>query len=211
MVHPLAIHFAQRHHLDQRHVMPVGVRPFHEVGNLLLVEALQRHGVDLDLDASFFGSGDALQHLHQPIAAGKLLEQHAVHRVEADVDALHAGGGKLIRMARQLRAVGGEGQFFQPVAQLAAQRLHQFDHVAPHQWFAAGQADLGDAAFDERKAQLVQFLQAQHFLLGKELHRLGHAIAASEVTPVCHRKAQVGNPAVECVDKGGGTRHAPPI
>ncbi len=65
---------------------------------------------------------------------------------------------------RKLRAVGGQRELLEPVTQLAAERVNQLDHVAPHQWLAARQADLADPAVDHRQRKLVQLFEAEHVL-----------------------------------------------
>jgi hypothetical protein len=88
------------------------------------------------------------EHLRH-VPAGQLGKTSAVERVERDVDAAHPCLGQCRSMGGQLRAIGSERQLLQSIPQLAPQRTDQFNHVAPHQRFAAGQADLGDAAIDE--------------------------------------------------------------
>ena len=53
---------------------------------------------------------DAGEHLAQLAPAGDRVEFVRVERVERDVDALDPAAGKLGGKARQLRAVGGQGQ-----------------------------------------------------------------------------------------------------
>ena len=91
--------------------------------------------------------------------------------------------------------------------QLAAQRADQLDHVAAAQRLASGQADLGDAAGDEGQRQAVQFLKAQHLGARQEGLPLGHAIGAAQIAAIGHRQAQVGDPALEAINKGAGGGH----
>src|SRR5690606_15118561 len=203
VIDALALSLAEGHDLDQRHLVALRVRPFDEIGNLVLVEALQPDGVELDLEARFLGGGDALEDLREAVAAAEPLEQLAVHRVERNVDALHARGCEIVGEAGELGAVGGERQFVEPVAKLAAYGADQLDHVAAHQRLASGEADLGDAAVDERERELVQFLEAEDFLTRQELHLLGHAVSATQVAPVGNREAQVADAPVERVDQWG--------
>ena len=46
---PILADVAERHHLDDGDVHAAAMRPGDEIGELILVDALQRHRVDLDL------------------------------------------------------------------------------------------------------------------------------------------------------------------
>jgi hypothetical protein len=103
----------------------------------------------------------------------------------------------------QLRAVGGERQFFQAIADLATERAHQVHHVAPDQRLTAGQPDLADPAIDETERKLVQLFQAQHILARQEGHAFRHAIRTAQVAAVRYRQPQVCDPSLELVDERG--------
>jgi EAL domain-containing protein (putative c-di-GMP-specific phosphodiesterase class I) len=96
-------------------------------------------------------------------------------------------------MGRQPRAIGGQRQLVQPGSDAAAQPAHQIQRVAPHQWLAPGQADLGHPARDEPLGDQRDFLQRQQFAARQERHLFGHAIATAQVAPVGHRYPQVAD------------------
>ena len=104
-------------------------------------------------------------------------------------------------MAGQLAAVGGQRQLVERAcAQVAAEALEQADHVAPHQRFAAGEAQLANPLAYESAAQPVQLFQAEDVLLRQERHLLGHAVNAAEVAPVRDRNPEVGDRATKRID-----------
>ena len=207
MVDPFAFDLAERHDLAQRDLVPLRMGPFDQERDFILVEALQRHGVELDLEPGLLGRGDSPQHVGQPVAAAEPFEQRAVHRIERDVDPPDPRGGKIAGVFLQLGAVGGERQFLQPVSQPAAERVNQLDHVAPYQRLAPGQAYFRDAPVDERQRQLVQLFEAEHFLAREELHRFGHAIRAAQVAAIGDGQPQIADPPVERIDEGFAATH----
>jgi hypothetical protein len=69
------------------------VGPGDHVGDLVLVDALERHSVDLDLDAFGARRLDPCQHHRQVAAPGDRPELVRVQRVERHVDPAHAEFG----------------------------------------------------------------------------------------------------------------------
>ena len=105
------------------------------------------------------------------------------------------------RIFRKLRAVGGERQLIQPIAEMARERLHERHDAAPHQRLAAGEPQLAHAARNERAAQPVQFLERQQVGLRQERHVFRHAVDAAEIAAVGHRHAQIGDRPLERIDQ----------
>ena len=62
--------------------------------------------------------------------------------------------------ARQPRAVGGQGELVEPVAEPRAEPRDQVADVAPHQRLAAGQPDPPHAARDEQVGERLDLLEA---------------------------------------------------
>ncbi len=62
--------------------MALGGAPFGEGEQLIFVEAFQRHGVDLDLEASLLCRCNPVEHLRQAAPAGDFGEFLGVQRVE---------------------------------------------------------------------------------------------------------------------------------
>ena len=147
---------------------------------LVVVDALQRHGVQLHLasPASALAAKMPSITLSKLAPAGDRLELVGIQRVDRDVDPAHARDGmQLLGEARQLAAVGGQRQLFERavgrhVRQPPAQALDQRHHVATHQRLAAGQPQLLDPEPDERAAQPVKLLQRQQVPLRQERHVL---------------------------------------
>src|SRR3546814_5682848 len=75
---------------------------------LVVVDALQRHAVDLDLKAGSLGGVEPGQHLLELAPAGDRLELRGIEGVERDVDAAHAGGAQLGGVFAELGGVGGQ-------------------------------------------------------------------------------------------------------
>ena len=205
LVGAVAVDVAQRHGLDQGQVVAPLAAPADHVGNLVLVDALQRHRVDLDRQPRIGGGAQAVQHLGQAAPAGDARELGRVQRVQRHIHPAHPGGMKLGGEAGQLAAVGGQGQLVQRAGvQMPAQALEQPHHVAAHQRLAAGDPELAHAARDERAAQPVQFLQGQQVGLGQKGHVFRHAIHTAEIAPVGDRDAQIADVATERVDHRAG-------
>ena len=90
LVEPVFADVAERHHLDDGQVHAAAVRPFDQVGEFVLVDALERDRVDLDLEAGRLRGIDAGEHLVEVAPAGDGAEFVGIERVERDVDALDA-------------------------------------------------------------------------------------------------------------------------
>ena len=126
--------------------MPLAVRPFHQGGELVIVDALEGDGIDLDREAGALRRLDALQNLVEFAPAGDRPELVCVEGIERDVDALDAMRREFGGVLFELGAVGGHGQFVERAArEMARQRADQRHDPAPHQRFAAGQAQLAHA------------------------------------------------------------------
>jgi hypothetical protein len=59
LIEPIFADIAQRHHLDHREIHAAPVRPSEQAADLVLVDALERHGVDLHLQAGGLRGIDA--------------------------------------------------------------------------------------------------------------------------------------------------------
>ena len=181
--------------------------PGDEVVQLVLVDALERDGVDLDPEPGLDRGVDAVHHLGEAAPAGDLRELRGVERVERDVDPPDAAVGELGREAAELAAVGGQRQLLERAGLEVARHGAEEGHDAlAHQRLAAGDPELLDAEADEGRAEPVELLERQQLGLGQELHVLGHAVDAAEVAAVGHRDAQVGDRARERVDQAWHAR-----
>ena len=202
MVEPAFADLAERHDLDQRQIHAAAVRPLHQVGEFVLVDALERDGVDLDLQAGGLRSVDPGEHLAEIAPARDRAEFIGVERVERNVDALDAVRPELGGVFGQLRAVGRQREFVERAgANMTRQRADQRHDAPPHQRFAAGEPKLAHAPRDESRAQPVEFLERQQIGLRQETHVLRHAIDAAEIAPVGDRDPQIGDGAAERIDQ----------
>jgi hypothetical protein len=182
--------------------MPRAAHQSCEREELVLVEALERDGVDLDLEARGLRRVDALEHLRQAAPAGDLGEFRLVERVERDVHAAHARGVEVGREAVELGAVRGEGEFLErPRLEMARHGAEEGHDVPADERLAPGDAQLLHAHADEGRAEAVELLEREEVLLRQEGHVLGHAVDAAEVAAVRHRDPEVGDRAGEGVDK----------
>ena len=102
---------AERHHLDQREIHAAAVRPFDQIGEFVLVHALERDRVDLDLEAGRLRRIDPGQHVGsepQRVMARNL----SGSRVSSEtLMRSHAVFFELARVFGELRAVSGQRQF----------------------------------------------------------------------------------------------------
>src|SRR5262249_31616217 len=51
LIEPAFAYFAERHYFDQRQIHAAGMGPFEQAWKLVFVDVLERHCVDLDLEA----------------------------------------------------------------------------------------------------------------------------------------------------------------
>jgi hypothetical protein len=136
--------------------------------------------------------------------AGDLPELRRIERVERDVDSPDAAFGELGGEALELRAVGGQCQFFERAAFNVTREIADEMHdVLAHQRLAAGEAQLLHALFDEDGTEPVEFFEAEKIALGQEGHVFRHAIGAAKVAAISYRDAQIGNRTPEGVDHAG--------
>ena len=118
------------HELDEPDDDALVATPADEVEDLVVVDALHDHAVDLDrLEPGLDGGVDAVEHLVELVATGELDEAVAVEGVEADVDALQARGAQIVGHQAQRGAVGGDGQVDAELRELADQ--HRAGAPAP--------------------------------------------------------------------------------
>ena len=182
-----------------------GGAPPGEPEEFVLVEALERHGVDLDAHAGGLGGVDALQDLREAAPAGDLGELRLVERVEGDVDAPDPGGGEIGSEAFELAAVGGEREFPERARpEVPRHRPEEGQDALPDEGFAAGDPELLDAEADEGRAEPVEFLERQEVRLRQEGHRFRHTVDAAEIAAVRHRDPEGGDPAPEGIDERFG-------
>ncbi len=109
-------------------------------------------------------------------------------------------------MLGQSRAVGGQRQFVETLAQMASNAPYQIDNIPPDQRFATSQPDLANAPADEEVGEQRDLLQRQDLILGQEGHALSHAIAAPQVAPIRDRNPQIADPAAQRIGHGRASK-----
>jgi len=193
---------AHGHDLDPREIHALRRAPFGHREKLVLIEAFQCDGVDLDPQASRTRRLDALQNLPQAAPSGYAGEPVRVESVERNVYAAHAGRVKVRRESVKLRTVGGQRKLLQRATfEMARHGPEERDYIFSHKRFATGDAELPDAKSDEGRAEPVQFLKREELPFRKERHVLRHAVDAAEIAAVGDRDAQIGDGAGEWIDK----------
>ena len=171
-------------------------------GDFVLVDAPERHRIDLDLEPGRLRGVDAGKHLVEIAPARDGAELVGVERIERDIDALDAVTCQLAGKARQLGAVGRQRQLVERAArEMPRERADQRHDPAADQRLAAGKAELAHPLGDERGAQPVELLEGEQIGLRQERHVLRHAIDAAEVAAVGDRNPQIGDRPPERVDQ----------
>src|SRR5205814_8353104 len=123
---------AERHHLDQGEVHAAAVRPVDELREFVLIDALERDRVDLDVETGRLGGVDAGQDLVELAPACDGAELVRIERVERDVDALDAKIDKFAGVFGQLRSVGGQRQLVEVAGlEMARERGDERYDAAP--------------------------------------------------------------------------------
>ena len=199
----LVADIAHGHDFDERQVHTAGRTPVQQGEQFVLVKAFQGDGVDLDTQARLLGRINAVDHLGQAAPAGDLREFIIIQRIKRHIHAAHTSGVKIVRVFRQLAAVGRQRQFTQRAAvQMARHCIKERHNPAPHQWFAARDAQLFDAKADKRAAKAVKLFKRQQVFLGQKGHVFRHAVDAAKIAAVSDGNPQVADRAREWVDQG---------
>jgi hypothetical protein len=128
------------------------------------------------------------------------VEAVAGERVDRDVDPVDPGLDQRPRVSLEQIAVGCHREIADPVDR--REHRDQAGELAPGEWLAAGQADIGDAEPGERPDEPLDLLEAENFRTVEPRHPLGgHAVATAEVAPVGDRDPQIGDRPVVRVAK----------
>jgi hypothetical protein len=182
------------------------VGPADHLRNFLLVDALQRDGIDLDCEACGLRGANTFFDFIEIAPAGDLLELGMIKCVHRNVDPAHPMGHQFIRKLGKLAAIGSQRQFFQGTgAQMPPHAFNQRHDALAHQRLAARKPDLANALFNEGRTHPVQLFQREQVTLGQKRHVLGHAIDTAEVATIRHRHAQIADMPAEGINEGGST------
>src|SRR5262245_25496454 len=191
----------ERHEFDEADAHPLLAGELGEADRLVVVDAANRHAIDLDRAQAGFDRGvNAVQHLRQFIAAREKREAVWRQRIEANGDALQSHVFQRFRAATQEMRVGGHRQVLDAFD--FGQALDQAFQIASQHRLAASHAQFIDPEADENLRQVNDLFVGQDLRLGLPLHCLfGHAVEAAEIAAVGDRNAQVANGAAVTVFK----------
>src|ERR1700744_6001308 len=84
--------------------------PFDQARKFVLVDALERYRINLDLQAGSLRRIDAGKHLVERAPARDGAKLSRIQRVEGNVDAPDAGGLEVSGVFAELRPIGGQSQ-----------------------------------------------------------------------------------------------------
>ena len=197
----VGLDLAHRHGFYEGQIETALAAPGDEVVELVVVDAAQGDSVYLDRQPGVFGGVQAFHDLADAAATGEFLEPRGIACIERNVHPADTAGRQLMRILRQLGAVGGQGQFTERSSrQVLAEGFEQSHDAAADERLAAGDPQLAHAQSDEDGTDPLEFLQRQDFRLGEEHHVLGHAIAAAQVAAVGYRDPQIGDVTAEGID-----------
>src|SRR5687768_16000224 len=150
LVRAVAVDLAERHRLDERQVVAAAMREADEVVELVLVDPLECHRVELDGEPGLLGGGDAVHHAVEIAPPRDCLEALGSQSIQRNVDASHAAGLELASIFAELAAVCGECQLFEYARlQVALQGAEEPEDVLAHERLAAGNSQLSHALTDE--------------------------------------------------------------
>ena len=123
--------------------------------------------------------------------ARELREAVAAQRVEADGDAMEAGGSERVGLIGEQNAVGREREVGE--AGLPGEHADQARQLAAQQRLAAGEADLVDAERrgTRRPARAISLEVEQILARQPGVVLLRHAVLAAEIAAIGDRQPQV--------------------
>src|SRR5215216_4626868 len=168
----------------------MAARKFHEIDQLIVVDAAHDHGVELEAGKEWRGHLNPLQHAIEFVETGKRLESIALQRIEADGKPMQAGLAQCHRMRTKEYAIGGEGEVADGGP--AGKSCDQIWKIPAQQRFATSQSDLVDTQGREDVDQVLDFLEVKNvFPRQPHVLRLRHAVAAAQIASVRHRESEI--------------------
>jgi hypothetical protein len=160
-------------------------------GDFGVVEALERDGVDLDLQARRpappMPSMTLARSPQRVIALELVGSSVSIDTLMRRTPQSWSSEAKL----GQLRAVGGQRQFLQRAGFDVATELRSGCMMFLRTSGSPPVRRSRHALLDKNGAQPVELLQREKILLGQEGHVFRHAIGAAEIAAVGHRNAQI--------------------
>jgi len=147
VIQRLAAGVTHRHGLNEAQGETVFEAELDHVLHLVVIDALHHHHVDLDRgEVGRAGRHQAVEYLLQA-AAGDVTEPLGTQRIEADIDAIHAGLLQFVRVSGQTRGIGGQRQVFQ--LRQGGKACRQFGQPLAYQRLATGESHHARAQFGE--------------------------------------------------------------
>jgi len=188
----------ERHEFDETHDEIAAAGEFGEGLDFIVVDSSDEDGVDLDGTKRRGLSGvDAGDDMVKNARARDAFESGWVERIEADVDAVEAGGHEIGAMLGEAISVGRHRK----VARAESfQASDEVDDAGANERLAAGDANFADAHADEDAGEALVFVPRKEFVLGFVMFGIGGAaIDAAKIAAVGDRQAKVGDGAAEFV------------
>ena len=200
LARPMAVGI-ERHVFDETHDEIAIAGELGEGFDFTVVDAADEDGVDFDgLEARRLRGVDAGHYFAEGFGARDFFELALVEGIEADIDAIQAGGEESIETIGEEVAVGcdgkiGDAHFFESGDEI-------FDAFAD-QRLAAGDADFADAFGDENASKALELVPVEEFVAGHVIFRIGGAaIDAAKIAAIGDGDAQVGDGAAEFIGEG---------
>ena len=186
------------HVLDEPDLGADRASEFEQIDQLVVIDAVDDDGIDLETGKERRGGGDAVENAIQLVVARQIAEALRMEGIEADGQPMQSGIAERASVRRQQHAIGRHRE----IADRRSRREASDEvwHVTTQQRFAAGQADLVHAKAREDIDQRLDLLEVQD-VLARQPHvlRLRHAVAAAEIAAVGDREAEVPEGPVEAV------------
>ena len=113
MIAKQGIHLTGLHQLDEAQLDGLVPDPGQKRIQLMIVESLEQHGIDLDrLEAGGQRRFDAIHHLRQLVLTGDLVKLARIQAVDADVEGGQTRIEPLAGPLFQTITIGGHGHLF---------------------------------------------------------------------------------------------------
>ena len=191
----------ERHEFDEAHDQIAFARKCGEGFHFVVVEAADQHRVYFyRAEARGLSGVNTSHHLIESFGARDALEFIAVERIEADVDAVEAGGEKRVEALGEEMAVCGDRKIANADGFQARDEI--FDAGA-YERLATCDANFLNAHADENAREALELVPLEKFVVRHVIVGIGGAaVDAAEIAAVSDRDAEVGDLAAEFVVEG---------
>ena len=206
VVHPPAVRRADVHELDEAHSVAGAAEAARDVEDRRLVQAALDDDVDLDREPGLCGRVDAREHArHREVDVVHRAEDLVVERVEADRDPRQPGVRERLRLLRQQRGVGRQGE-----VEVVAERGEPLDQGSRSRRSSGSPPVMrsfctprstktrATRSISSKRQELAPRQEA--VVVAEDLLR--HAVDAAEVAAVGDRDAEIAHRPAERVEDG---------